>query len=63
MKITVSKLRELIREILKEEADVPGRWRASNGEPLDDEDLDRLAHGGFLSGLSDDENKDDLEEA
>jgi hypothetical protein len=48
MKITIANLRRLIREALTtEEADVPGRWRASNGEPVDDEDMERLGTGGF----------------
>jgi len=59
MKITISQLRRLIREVLaNQEADVPGRWHASNGEPVDDEDLDRLGHGGFTSGLEEDEVKE-----
>lgn len=33
---------------MAEEADVPGRWRASSGEPVKDKDLERLGHGGFL---------------
>lgn len=49
MKISVRQLRRLIREALREEADVPGRWRASNGEPVDSEDLERLGYGGFPS--------------
>lgn len=59
MKITVSQLRRIIREVLSEEADVPGRWRASNGEAVDDEDLERLGQGGFLDPFpSDDSDKE-----
>jgi len=58
MKITLTQLRRLIREVLEEEADVPGRWRAASGEPIGDEDLERLGHGGFLYDLE----EDDLEE-
>lgn len=38
-----------------EEADVPGRWMASDGEPVDDEDEDRLGYGGFPSPLGEEE--------
>jgi len=58
MKITVSQLRRLIREVLSEEADVPGRWRASDGEPVSDEDLVKLGTGGFESPLPDKETEE-----
>jgi hypothetical protein len=52
MKITISELRKLIRETIDQEADVPGRWRASTGgEAIGDEDLDRLGHHGHRSGM------------
>lgn len=63
MKITVSNLRKIIREVLEEEADVPGRWRAGNGEPVGGKDLDRLAHGGFLFDPVVPEQDDDLDES
>jgi|LakMenEpi03Aug12_release.lakeMendotaPanAssembly.Ray.scaffolds.fasta_scaffold1349083_1 hypothetical protein len=56
MKITVSQLRRLIREVLSEEADVPGRWRASNGEPVDQKDLERLGYGGFASPIDEEDS-------
>lgn len=55
MKLTISQLRRLIREVLEEQADVPGRWRASNGEPVDSDDLDRLGFGGFAAPLEEEE--------
>lgn len=66
MLITVRQLRRLIREALREEADVPGRWRASNGEPVDSKDLERLGYGGFPSpfeeGDLDESESDDLDQ-
>lgn len=56
MKLTIARLRRLIREALMfEEADVPGRWRAEDGEPVDIDDEDRLGYGGFASPLDEDE--------
>lgn len=56
MKLTITQLRRLIREALvSEEADVPGRWRASNGEPIDDDDKDRLGYGGFVAPIDEEE--------
>jgi hypothetical protein len=49
MKISVRQLRRIIREALEEHGWVPGRWYPSSGEPVDDEDLDRMGHGGFRS--------------
>ena len=54
MKMTIKRLRELIREtLLREEATVPGKWSGAD-EPVDDEGLERLANRGELS--SDDED-------
>lgn len=54
MKMTIKRLRELIREVLvKEEATVPGRW-SGDGEPVDDEDLERLANDGEPSSTDED---------
>ena len=51
MKISVKQLRRLIREALEEQGWVPGRWYPGEaGEPVDDEDLDRIGHSGLLSG-------------
>lgn len=55
MFITVRQLRRLIREALDEEADVPGRWRASSGEPVDFDDEERLGFGGFPSPLGEED--------
>lgn len=64
MKITVADLRRVIREVLEEEADVPGRWRAGNGEPVGGKDLERLGHGGFLfDPVMPEQDDDDLDES
>ena len=44
----VKDLRKLIREAIEEQGWVPGRWMPTSGSPVDDEDLDRLGHGGFI---------------
>jgi len=46
MRIRISELRRIIRESLKQDADVPGRWRA-NDTPIDPEELDNLGDSGF----------------
>jgi hypothetical protein len=50
MKITIAELRKIVRHVLNEQGWVPGRWLPSSGEPVEDEDdLERLGNGGFLS--------------
>lgn len=46
MKIRISELRKIIRESLEQDADVPGRWRASV-TPIDSEEVDNLGDWGF----------------
>jgi hypothetical protein len=46
MKITLKQLRILIREVLNQETDFPGRYRG-DGE-YSKEDPERLAYQGFL---------------
>lgn len=51
MKITIGKLRMIIREVLlREEATVPGKW-TPGGDPVDDEDLERLGNSGERSSM------------
>lgn len=49
MKITISQLKALINETLKthvqDEADVPGQPRYKHGEPVNQDDLDKLGPG------------------
>lgn len=58
MKVTIKQLRRLIREAIEEQGWVPGRWMPTTGEPVDDEDLDRLGHRGMV-GL-DEEDGDEI---
>jgi len=54
MRITIAQLKRLIRETLtSEEAEVPGRWTATSGEPIDDEDEERRGYGGFVDPIGD----------
>jgi len=62
MKLTIAQLRRIIRESLEEQGWVPGRWYPSSGDAVDDEDLDRLGHGGFR-GEDPLEEDDELGEA
>jgi hypothetical protein len=47
MKLTIGKLRLLIREVISQQSDVPGRYRG-DGE-YSEVDLERLGHGGHPS--------------
>ena len=62
MKITVRQLRRIIREAIEEQGWPPGRWYPGSGEPIDDDDLDRMGHGGFRSEEIIDEEDEDLGE-
>jgi hypothetical protein len=58
MKISIKKL----KSIIKEEAVVPGAWAANSGEPLDDDDKNKLGTpGGMGSVLSLDETDNENE--
>lgn len=47
MKISLGELRKIIREVLDQEAGVPGRFLGNiSGEEPDEEDLERLGHHG-----------------
>ena len=60
MKIRLSELRRIIRNVLEEEADL--RWRANtSGEKLSKVDKDRLAGGG-LRTCDPNLEEEDLEE-
>jgi hypothetical protein len=41
MKISIKQLKNIVRE-LKEDSTVPGKWVASDGNPLSDEDQNKL---------------------
>lgn len=55
MRLTIGELKRLIKEVLNEEADVPGRWRASDGEGISRKDAERFGFGGFPFPLDEEE--------
>lgn len=55
MKLTIGKLRRIIREVMDQEAVVPGRY-TGDGE-YSEEDPERLGYGGFL-GLDEMDDED-----
>jgi hypothetical protein len=59
MKLTIAQLRTIIREALEEQGWLPGHWMPGEGEPVDDEDLERLGNRGFLDGLVDEIEEND----
>ena len=58
MKIRLSDLRKIIRESLEEQGWVPGRWYPGSGEPVADDEVESMVHGG----LGIEEDALDLEE-
>jgi len=60
MKITLGELRRIIRETVRQQTSKPGGVTPGWGGALDDEDQQRLAHGGFL-GIDelDEEDRED----
>lgn len=58
MKLRLSELRKVIREIIEEETWMPGRWMGSANEPLSVEDLELLGSQGFLEDNVEDEEND-----
>jgi len=59
MKIRLSELRRIIREVLEEQGDVPGHLSPGSSGPMSGEKMHSTEHGGM--GVRDDE-EDDLEE-
>jgi len=47
MKIKLVELRRIIRSVLAEQGVVPGKWNPSSGEPVGDEDVERMGSGGL----------------
>ena len=62
MKITIRQLRRIIREALEEQGWVPGRWYPGSGEPVGDEDVERMGNSGFLELEELGEDDTELEE-
>ena len=42
MKITLGRLKQIIREVINQESTPPGRWSGDAGAPADEEDVERL---------------------
>jgi hypothetical protein len=59
MKIRLSELRRIIREVLEEQGDVPGHLSPGSSGPMSGEKMHSTEHGGM--GVLDEE-EDDLEE-
>jgi hypothetical protein len=56
MKLRLSELRRVIREIIEEETWMPGRWMGSVNDPLDVEELEMLGSQGYIEEDLEDEN-------
>lgn len=61
MKIRLSQLRRIIRETLDEQGWVPGRWYPGTAEPVSDDEVESMTHGGM--GVPGDEEDESLDEA
>jgi len=59
MKIRLSELRRIIREVLEEQGDVPGHLSPGSSGPMSGEKMHSTEHGGM--GVRHEE-EDDLEE-
>lgn len=53
MKIRLSELRRIIRETLTQQGWPPGRWYPGTGEPVVDDEVHSMAHGGMGCGCED----------
>jgi hypothetical protein len=62
MKIKLSELRKIIREVVDQEATVPGKWHPSKGEPVDPDDIDLMGTGG-LGRPAPETDEDSVEES
>ncbi len=47
MKIQLSQLRRIIREVLEEEAGVPGKFFPVSGEPVTGDEIGSMGKGGL----------------
>lgn len=67
MIIKLSKLRSIIRETLKEQGWVPGRWYPGTGQPINRDEIDLMGSGGlgasaFHAGEFEEENLEEDED-
>lgn len=53
MNIRISELRKIIRDVLKEQGWVPGRWNPTSGEEMSDDDISCMGSDGL--GCDEDE--------
>lgn len=60
MKIRLSELRRIIREAILEQGWPPGRWYPGTGEPVSDDELHSVEHGGLAIGEEDLDEDSDL---
>lgn len=60
MKIRLSELRRIIREAILEQGWPPGRWYPGTGEPVSDDELHSMEHGGLAIGEEDLDEDSDL---
>ena len=57
MRIKLIELRRIIRSVLIEQGVVPGAWNPSSGEPLGDDDVERMGSGGLGEEEDSEENE------
>ena len=55
MSIKLQELRRIIRSVLAEQGVVPGAWNPSSGEPVGDEDVERMGSGGLGEEVTDED--------
>ena len=60
MKIRLSELRRIIREAILEQGWPPGRWYPGTGEPVSDDELHSVEHGGLAIGEEEPDEDSDL---
>lgn len=60
MKIQLSELRRIIREAILEQGWPPGRWYPGTGEPVSDDELHSMEHGGLTIDEEDLDEDSDL---
>lgn len=60
MKIQLSELRRIIREAIREQGWVPGRWYPGTGEPVSDAEVETMGTAGM--GIDDDKDLEETDE-
>lgn len=62
MKIRLSELKKIIRNTLREQGWVPGRWYPGSGTPIDDDDVALMGRGGLGAAEKDKEEQNEEDE-